>query len=466
MKKNQFSNRISLALLTLTMLLMPLSILAQTKVSIPKNKYPVSDDVKLGGQASNEVAQKYPILRDSVSTQYVQSVGDKLVDAIPSEYLNPAYRFSFQIVNDKSINAFALPGGSMYVNTGMIIAAKTEGEMAGVMAHELSHVVLRHSTAQLTKQNSAGNQILGLGAILGGAILGGQQGAQLGAALFSINNLKYSREYETQSDILGAQIMARAGYDPRDLANMFRTIQGKGSSTPQFMSSHPNPANRYERINQEAALLRVSGNPIGVTNEFTATKQRLGSLPANAGGTGTGNGTGNGSGAGVGAGGNYSRTVQTPSTSYKTANIENVVSLSVPNNWQQLSGNGDVTFAPSGAFGDSGITHGALVGVQASQARTDLQTLTQNYISGLLQSNNYLRQQTNYSRTTLSGRNALATTLSGTSPITGRAETVTIYTTQLRNGGLLFVATVAPEAESGNYNRAFNQIVRSLQVND
>ena len=137
----------------------------------------------------------------------------------------------------------------MYVNRGMIEAARNEGEMAGVMAHELSHVALRHGTAQASKAQKYGllAGILGIG----GAILGGPAGAaaQIAGQGVGVYFLKFSREYETEADILGAQIMARAGYDPMDLANMFRTIEQQGGgSSGGFLSSHPSPANRYARI--------------------------------------------------------------------------------------------------------------------------------------------------------------------------------------------------------------------------
>ena len=165
----------------------------------------------------------------------------------------------------------------MFVDRGMIEAAHNEGEMAGVMAHELSHVALRHGTAQATKAQKyqTGAAVAGiLGTILGGPGLG-----QVAQAPFAVYFLKYSREYETEADLLGARIMANAGYDPRDLANMFRTIeQQSGGGGGGFLSDHPSPANRYARINQEAQYLRVN-NPIRDSREFLAIKERLRGYP-------------------------------------------------------------------------------------------------------------------------------------------------------------------------------------------
>src|SRR5204863_625777 len=174
----------------------------------------------------------------------------------------------------------ALPGGPMFVNRGMIEAAHTEGEVAGVMAHELSHVALRHGTAQASKATKYEvGQIAG--AVIG-AIIGGQvgsvvaQGTQfgLGAAF-----MRFGREFEREADLEGAQIMARAGYDPRDMANMFKTIEKQsGGGGPEWLSDHPNPGNRSEYITKEAEALRVE-NPVRDTQQFERVQAHLRTLP-------------------------------------------------------------------------------------------------------------------------------------------------------------------------------------------
>ena len=119
---------------------MPLSILGQTRIEMPKNKYNISDDVQLGREAAQQVHQQMPILRDGTVDSYVESVGQRLVAAIPAEFQHREFTYGFDVVDARDINAFALPGGPMFVNRGMIEAARNEGEMAGVMAHEISHV--------------------------------------------------------------------------------------------------------------------------------------------------------------------------------------------------------------------------------------------------------------------------------------------------------------------------------------
>jgi predicted Zn-dependent protease len=249
---------------------------SQTQITPPDNKYTVAQDVELGQKAAAEARQQMPVMRDDNVTSYVQEIGRRLTAAIRPDLRHPEFRYTFEVINVREINAFALPGGPMFVNRGMIEAAKSEGEVAGVMAHELSHVVLRHGTAQASKATKYEiGQVAGavLGAIIGGGW--GQvisQGTQfgLGAAF-----MRFSREFERQADIEGAHIMARAGYEPREMANMFKTIEKQGGSGgPQWLSDHPNPGDRYDYITREAQVLRVE-NPIRDTRGFEQVKAHL-----------------------------------------------------------------------------------------------------------------------------------------------------------------------------------------------
>src|ERR1044072_8389976 len=237
---------------------MPIASFAQTPIKLHSNKFSPADYLKLGREAAGQAEAQLKLVRDPALGAYLERVGQRLASAIPPQLQHPEFKYSFKVVNAKEINAFALPGGPMYVNTGMITAARSEDEMAGVMAHEISHVALRHGTAQVTKQQkySIVSGILGMG----GQILGGPMGsvAQMGAQGVGVYLLKFSREYETEADLLGARILATAGYDPRELANMFQTIERQGGGGGGFLSDHPSPANRYARINQEAQYLRVN----------------------------------------------------------------------------------------------------------------------------------------------------------------------------------------------------------------
>lgn len=480
MRNFNLRKNLAASALALSVLIMPLLAIGQTRIVMPKNRYSVQQDVELGRRAAAEVEQQMPILNDYETTRYVQDVGRRLVNAIPSEFRQPGFQYSFKVVNASDINAFALPGGPMFVNRGMIEAARNEGEMAGVMAHELSHVALRHGTAGATKAANPKAQLPAIGGAILGAILGGQAGGavaqagQLGSAAIVT---KYSREYETQADILGAQIMANAGYDPRDLANMFKTIEREsgGSRGPEWLSSHPNPGNRYENIEREAQLLRVSGNPIGRTAQFERVQSRLRGMPrAQTTQEIAQNGQRYPQGGGGGqqqqgqspiANGRYSSRVQLPSTRSQVFS-DGGIQLSVPDNWQRFpQSQSEIWFAPEGAYGDQGITHGALLGFGQTRSN-NLDQATEEYVNGILQSNQYLQQSSNYSRVNFGGRQGYATALSGRSPVTNRNEVTTVYTTQLRNGGLFYVVTVAPQNEVASYNNAFRRMLSTIRIND
>jgi predicted Zn-dependent protease len=245
----------------LAVLLAAATLSAQTPIEPRRNSFTPAQDVQLGRQAAAQVRQELPMLNDGPTDALVERIGRRLVAAVPPRFRQPAFHYTFDVANLREINAFALPGGPMFLNRGMLQAARTDDEVAGVMAHELSHVILRHGTLQAAKA-----QKFQLGAIAGqvlGSIVGGKkgaiiaQGSQIGLGTYF---LKYSREYEREADLLGAQIMARAGYDPRQMANMFRTIQRQGGAQgPEWLSDHPDPGNRYAAINREAASLRVNG---------------------------------------------------------------------------------------------------------------------------------------------------------------------------------------------------------------
>jgi predicted Zn-dependent protease len=250
--------RLRLAVVLSAALTMSAPAWAQTRIDADANRFSPAQDVELGRQAAAEIRREVPLVRDRRLQNYVGGIGARLVAAIPARFRQPQFRYTFQVVDRDGINAFALPGGPIFVNRGMLAAARNDGEVAGVIAHELSHVVLRHATAQATK-----TQKFQLGAFAGqviGSLIGGRTGAivangsQIGIGTYL---LKYSREYERESDLLGAQIMARAGYDPRHMANMFRTIaERSGNGGPEWLSDHPSPGNRYAAINHEAALIR------------------------------------------------------------------------------------------------------------------------------------------------------------------------------------------------------------------
>jgi hypothetical protein len=163
--------------------------------------------------------------------------------------------------------------------------------------------------------------------------------------------------------------------------------------------------------------------------------------------------------------GRYENRVEYPSTRTRAYNA-GVASVYVPDNWEVVGQSSDeIWFAPRGAYGSNGITHGALMGITQGSGRS-LQQDTQNYVNGIMQANNYLRARSNYQRATVGGRGGLGIVLAGASPVTGRNEVVTVYTTYLRNGQLFYIVTVVPENEASTYNNAFRNLVGRVQLND
>ncbi len=223
---------------------------ARTPVKPGWNLFTPEQDIQMGQQASARIGRQVLLLNDPRVDDYLDALGKRLASYAPG------YKFPYQYrcVNDENINAFALPGGFIYINRGVIEAADDEAQLAGVMAHETSHVALRHGTNQVSKAE-AWRIPLGLLGAAGG--LGGLIG-QVGAG-FTLNSiiLKYSRDDETQADVLGTQILYDAGYDPRALAQFFEKIEAesKGKEPAQFFSDHPNPGNRIGRIDEEVDKL-------------------------------------------------------------------------------------------------------------------------------------------------------------------------------------------------------------------
>src|SRR6059058_3726142 len=196
------------------------------------NLFSKDQDVQLGKESAAQVRKQMPVVRDPVLTEYVSRVGRRLADS--QEARASGFPFTFEVVADPSINAFALPGGPMFINSGLLKAVDNEAQLAGVMGHEMSHVILRHGTNQASK-----SQMIQLPAVLGSKMAGGSmmgQLAQLGIGLGANSVLlKFSRGAESQADLLGSHLMAESGYDPIQMAKFFQKLEADGGARgPQF----------------------------------------------------------------------------------------------------------------------------------------------------------------------------------------------------------------------------------------
>jgi hypothetical protein len=262
------------------------------------------------------------------------------------------------------------------------------------------------------------------------------------------------------------------------MANVFKTIEKiSGNGGPQFLSDHPNPANRYQYINDEASMLQVT-NPIRDSRAFVDIQNRLRRMPpapTTEQATRQGNrrstqgGYPGGTPGGYPGGNQPAGRVDPPAPQFRTYDEGNLFRISVPANWLELPGNTTVTFAPQGGYGDyqgqNVFTHGLEVGTNRNESH-DLRTATDELIASLTQSNPQLQGRSNYNSISIAGRGGLHTVLNNISDVTRRQEQIELFTAQLNDGSLFYVIGVAPTTEFGSYQRVFSQVVRSIQLNN
>jgi predicted Zn-dependent protease len=236
----------------------------------------VRNEIEIGRAAQKQVRQRVTELTDATIVSYVRDVGRRLAARAPG----PRYPYGFDIANYREINAFALPGGPVWIHRGAIEAATTEAQMAGVLAHEVAHIAERHAADQLTKAMVA-NGLLGLlGSVLGNE--GGARTAQIGAGLFAQGLfLKFSRDDEREADRTGARIVHRAGWDPDGMVEFFRILRERAKRDPSslevFLSSHPSPDSRATELRRVTAGMKGGRRD---SAQFQQIRQRLGRMPA------------------------------------------------------------------------------------------------------------------------------------------------------------------------------------------
>jgi hypothetical protein len=427
----------------------------RTQLKPGRNLFSPQQDVELGRQVAQDAEQKLPMLNDSRVDDYLNRLGKKLAANAPGE----KYPYQFKCVNDASINAFALPGGFLYVNRGTIEAADNEAELAGVIGHEIGHVALRHGTNQATKQYLAQFPLAILGGVLGsnsfGSIL-----AQMGTA-FTLNSvlLKYSRNDERQADLLGAQILYDSGYDPRYLATFFDKLETRQRGS-DFFSSHPNPENRIQTINAE--ISRLGPGSAGGTNnsaDFRKIQQRLKSLPP---APEAGSIQDQGRDSGVRSQGRPAR----PSSRYQGFSVDNM-NVRHPDNWEAFGESRAFTLAPRGGIVESGnaeaLAYGAIMSVYqpSSGSRPGLKEASDQLVRELQSSNSAMRLSNDRGQIRVDGQPALSRIFINNSPLSGREMDWMV--TVLRPEGLVYFIFVAPEQEFGDYQRAFEEILDSVR---
>src|SRR5215470_1716132 len=467
-------------------------------------KAPMSreDQHALGLQAAAHVYEQMPVLPDNCpETQYVRQLGHKLVSAIPPQYSWP---FEFHVVAQKEINAFALPGGPMFINIGTITASANEAELAGVMAHEMSHVYMQHSAKQAGKAQTT-SMIAGIaGAVLGGTVgsraggmVGqlGQMGIQMGAQGLM---LKYSRSDESQADAVGALILYKAGYNPQAMADFFKTLQAEsGQAPPQWLSDHPNPGNRQQAIQREISSWPAKSYAAD-SSIFQKTRQHANGVRAY-----TGQEIAQGAKAGqwaalnkkngatfnpTGASAlNAGASAPAPSSSpHATAvSLQSVlpsqrmvtadlgpVKIEHPENWQVMmprQKGQSVTIAPEAGTTSNGVGYGVVLNGVAPPGgqRMSIDDVTRQLVQDMEQ-NDALKPAGDVQPITvgrIQGRSVILHSISPFPAANGQSqkERDWLVTLPQRDGAVIFMVFVAPQSDFARFQPTYEAMLKSVR---
>lgn len=497
--KNSFVTRVAIVAVAL-FLSMALADQSLAQTDFPKLPNPGNTSItreqqqQLGFQAAGEVYKQMPVLPDSsAETQYVRQLGKRLVETIPTQNSWP---FQFHVVAQKEINAFALPGGQMFVNVGTITAAANEAQLAGVMAHEMSHVYMQHSAKQMQKTQLT-QGLAGLaGAILGdkGGTWGklGQVGAQVGAGMVM---LKYSRSDEAQADEVGAMILHRAGYNPQAMADFFKTLEAQGGSGPQFLSDHPNPGNREAAIQREiqgwpsakyqtdsTAFANARQHAAGLRT-YTADEIAQGAKTGQWSALNTQNGAVLNVPAGMAspeAASAESGTTRVnpvswqdvmPSSTFLNADL-GPMKMVRPENWgvigPQQQGQ-SLIIAPRAGIVGNGIGYGVVINAVSSQRNNgNIDQMTAEIVHNLQSGGGDLQPVGKTTRIKVAGVRGRAVNMQSTSPFPdakgqSQKERDRLVTIPRPDGSVVFLVFVAPDAEFQRLGPTFDKMLKSVR---
>jgi len=237
--------------------------------------YSIESEIRMGKEYATQIEASLKLVTDPTINEYINRVGQNLVRNSDAKV-----PFTIKVVDSDVINAMALPGGFFYVNSGLILAADNEAELAGVMAHEIAHVAARHTTRQLTRYQFINYASLPLIFVGGGIGLAAREAAGIGIPM---TFLKFSRGFEAEADYLGIQYMYKAGYDPNEFVNFFEKIQAQEKKKPGSMAKvftdHPQTPDRITKSQEEiATILPPKDQYIETTSEFNDMKARLAAI--------------------------------------------------------------------------------------------------------------------------------------------------------------------------------------------
>lgn len=396
------------------------ALLAQTAAG-PSNVCTRKDDVEIGLEAARVVERRLPVLRDETVSRFLDSVVHRLVAAIPPELQYPEFEYRVTVIDLRQPHAYALPGGPIYVNRGLMESARTSGELAGAVAHEIAHIALRHGTARATRETEFAFTLSRalLAALEGrpGGIRSDRQLAEGAAAL-----LRFGPECEREADVLGLRIMTGAGYDPRDMSAIGGAVGGRDRDGPT-----------RDRAAFERARVRLRG--MGRATTF----ERMRSVDIE----------------------------PAWETGFTTHTERNLFRVRVPADWRGLADGDAVVFTPAGGYGEAGgqavFTHGIEIGL-APREGDDLRRATAALIDLLASDNPSLRQLSDLDRSSLASQPAVRAVLSNASEVTGQEERMEIVTTLFRDGRLFYALVVAPRRAFASYEPTFQRVISSIAI--
>ena len=438
----------------------------QAEVKVQKTSLTRDQELQLGKEAAAQVEREMEVVNSPEIEAWLNQIGGQLAKTPQAN----AYPYYFKLVNEDSINAFALPGGPMYVHTGLIKAADNEAEVAGVLAHEMSHVALRHGAAQMSKQQTWGD-IFGVLGALAPALGGGGsdctlwcQAIQLGAGLGGNSLLmKFSRGYEHDADLNGARMMASTGYNPIELANFFEKLQAKLGTAAEpkglalWMASHPATGSRIQYVSQDIQFYPKKSYATS-TGNFARVQQLVAALPpaklkpaaliqASQDGTPR---------SGIPQG-------------FKDYRAKGF-SIAYPATWQagQPQQGGSLYLAPPGGAkqGQNGVEllAGATIDYYVPQkGPASLEGTTPEFVESLKKGDANLKAES-VVRTRLGKQAALKTKL--TTRTSDQKDQVIYLYTVARDAGLWYVAMAAAPAQLGEFESVFGQMEQSVAFPD
>ncbi len=441
----------------------------QAEVKVQRTSLTRDQELQLGNEAAAQVTREMEVVDNPEIERWLNQIGQKLAGTPQAN----AYPYHFKIVNEDSINAFALPGGPMFVHTGLLKAADTEGEVAGVLAHEMSHVALRHGAAQMSKQQTWGTVFGVLGAAVGAVTTGSDgscgmlcQVGELGTGLAGNSVLmKFSRGYEHDADLNGARMMSSANYDPIQLPKFFEKLEAtlgtaaepKGLSL--WMSSHPATGSRIQYVSDDIKFYPPQKYTAG-TGSFPRIKQVVAALPppkpkpaslilAKKGASPRSN-------------------LPSGLTDYQA----NGFALAYPSSWKvgQPQPGGSLYMIPQGGAvqqGQNGVEliTGAMIDYYVPQAgalSTHLDTATKEFLDGLRKGDANLRAG-HSDNVNVGGRPGQMTKLeTKTSQQQDPNQTIYLYTVA-REAGLWYLVLAAPASRWSEYEPLFRQVASTIQ---